>query len=60
MQQVDNTLVISLDDPEEHNPILVEHIVAAGGAIQFVNELRHSLEDVYFALVENGGREVNA
>jgi ABC-2 type transport system ATP-binding protein len=58
MQQVDNTLVISLDEPEVQNPLLVERIVAAGGAIQFVNELRHSLEDIYFTLIENNGQEV--
>jgi ABC-2 type transport system ATP-binding protein len=51
LQQVDNSLVISLDEPEEQNPILVERIVAAGGKVQFVNELRHSLEDIYFTLV---------
>ncbi len=52
MEQVDNTLVISLDNPEEQNPILVERIVTAGGAVQFVNELSHSLEDIYFTLIE--------
>jgi ABC-2 type transport system ATP-binding protein len=57
MQQVDNTLLVSLDNPEEQNPILVERIVAAGGAVQFVNELRHSLEDVYFSLIEEGKQE---
>lgn len=55
MQQVDNKLLISLDNPEEQNPILVERIVAAGGAVQFVNELRHSLEDIYFTLLEEEG-----
>jgi len=57
MQQVDNTLLVSLDNPEEQNPILVERIVAAGGAVQFVNEVRHSLEDVYFSLIEEGEQE---
>ena len=57
MQQMDNTLVVSLDNPEEQNPILVERIVAAGGAVQFVNELRHSLEDIYFSLIEEGEQE---
>jgi ABC-2 type transport system ATP-binding protein len=57
MQQMDNTLVVSLDSPEEQNPILVERIVAAGGAVQFVNELRHSLEDIYFSLIEEGEQE---
>jgi ABC-2 type transport system ATP-binding protein len=50
--QADNSLIIGLDNPEEQNPILIEHIVAAGGAIQFVNELRHSLEDIYFTLLD--------
>jgi ABC-2 type transport system ATP-binding protein len=52
MQQEDSSLLISLDNPEEQNPILVERIVAAGGAVQFINELRHSLEDIYFTLME--------
>ena len=57
MQQVGNTLVISLDNPEEQNPILVERIVAAGGAVQFVNELRRSLEDIYFTLIQEETQE---
>jgi len=56
VQQVKDTLIVSLEDPEAHNPILVERIVAAGGAIQFVNELRHSLEDIYFTLIEEEGQ----
>lgn len=50
--QADNTLIISLDNPEQQNPILIERIVTAGGAIQFVKELRHSLEDIYFTLLD--------
>jgi ABC-2 type transport system ATP-binding protein len=57
MEQVDNTLFISLDNPEEQNPILVERIVTAGGAVQFVNELSHSLEDIYFTLIEEEDQE---
>ena len=57
MEQVDNALVISLDNPEEQNPILVERIVTAGGAIQFVNELSQSLEDIYFTLIEEEDQE---
>jgi ABC-2 type transport system ATP-binding protein len=47
---VDNKLVVTLDDPEAHNPDLVRALVAAGADIQFVGELRHSLEDVYLQL----------
>jgi ABC-2 type transport system ATP-binding protein len=54
LQQVDNTLVMRLDDPEMHNPVLVQEIVGAGGQIQFVNEVRHSLEDIYFTLMGDG------
>ncbi|UCC85801.1 MAG: ABC transporter ATP-binding protein [Anaerolineales bacterium] len=57
VQQIDNTLTISLDNPEEQNPVLVERIVAAGGAVQFVHELHHSLEDVYFSLIEESEQE---
>jgi len=55
LQQKENQLVLSLDNPEEQNPILIERIVAAGGAVQFVSEMRHSLEDVYFALIDDDG-----
>jgi ABC-2 type transport system ATP-binding protein len=57
MQQIDNTLMVRLENPEEQNPILVERIVAAGGAVQFVNEMRHSLEDIYFSLIEEDEQE---
>ena len=50
-QRVDHKLVLGLDDPETHNPTLVRLLVEAGADIQFVGELRHSLEDVYLSLV---------
>lgn len=50
---VDNKLVVSLDDPETHNPEIIRALVGAGADIQFVGELRHSLEDVYLQLVKN-------
>ena len=50
-QRVDNRLVLGLDDPETHNPTLVRLLVEAGADVQFVGELRHSLEDVYLSLV---------
>jgi len=58
VQQVENTLVIGLEEPEQQNPVLVERIVAAGGRVQFVNELRHSLEDIYFSLIQEGEQEL--
>ena len=53
VQAVDNKLVIGLDDPEADNPALVRRLVEAGAQIQFVGELRHSLEDVYLRLLDS-------
>ena len=48
---VDNKLLVTLDDPDQHNPEIIRILVGAGAEIQFVGELRHSLEDVYMQLV---------
>jgi ABC-2 type transport system ATP-binding protein len=50
---VDNKLVVTLDEPETHNPEIVRTLVGAGAHIQFVGELRRSLEDVYLQLVKS-------
>ena len=50
---VENKLLVTLDDPEAHNPQIVRLLVDAGADVQFVGELRHSLEDVYMQLVKN-------
>lgn len=50
---VENKLVVTLDEPETRNPEIVRSLVKAGADIQFVGELRHSLEDVYLQLVQN-------
>ena len=50
---IDNKLMVNLDDPETHNPEIIRVLVGAGAEIQFVGELRHSLEDVYLQLVKN-------
>jgi len=52
VQMVDNKLVVTLDDPEAHNPEIVRTLVGMAADIQFVGELRHSLEDVYLRLVQ--------
>jgi ABC-2 type transport system ATP-binding protein len=50
---VENKLLVNLDDPETNNPEIIRALVGAGADIQFVGELRHSLEDVYLQLVKN-------
>lgn len=49
---VDSKLIVTIDDPEEHNPDIVRLLVGAGVGIQFVGELRTSLEDVYLHLIK--------
>lgn len=52
-EAAENKLVLSLDDPETHNPDIIRALVGAGADIQFVGELRYSLEDVYLQLVKD-------
>lgn len=49
--QVDNKLIVGLENPELSNPGLIRQLVEMGIEIQFVGELRRSLEDVYLELV---------
>lgn len=47
----DNKLILDIDTPEKDNPEVVRTIVEAGGNIQYVTELRSTLEDVYLKLI---------
>lgn len=49
---IENKLVVTLDEPENRNPDVVRSLVSMGADVQFVGELRHSLEDVYLQLVK--------
>jgi ABC-2 type transport system ATP-binding protein len=55
---LEDKLVVTLDDPEAQNPLLVTALVGAGAQVRFVGELRRSLEDVYLHLV-NPQKEAN-
>jgi ABC-2 type transport system ATP-binding protein len=46
-----DTLTLSLDNPDEQNPILVQALTEAGAAIRYVEPCEHSLEDVYLHLL---------
>jgi ABC-2 type transport system ATP-binding protein len=50
---VENKLLVTLEDAESQNPEIIRALVNAGAKIQFVGELRHSLEEVYLQLVKN-------
>lgn len=47
----DGQIVVALDDPDNQNPQIVRALVEAGADVQYVGELRHSLEEVYFKLI---------
>jgi ABC-2 type transport system ATP-binding protein len=48
---VENKLLLTLDEPERNNPEIIRRLVTAGAEVQFVGELRHSLEDIYLQLL---------
>ncbi len=50
---VENKLVVNLDEPETRNPEVIRVLVRVGADVQFVGELRHTLEDVYLQLVKD-------
>ncbi len=47
----DGQLILGLSDPDNQNPLIVRALVEAGADVQYVSELRHSLEEVYFKLI---------
>jgi ABC-2 type transport system ATP-binding protein len=53
----EGVLSVSLDDPDEQNPALVEALVRAGAQIRAVEPMTHSLEEVYLELIEGNGQE---
>ena len=52
VEQLENCLRISLKDPETDNPQIIRTLVENGASVQFVEEEEHSLEEVYFDLLE--------
>jgi len=49
----DDCLLVTLDNPDEQNPQLVQALVTAGARIRFVEPIAHSLEEVYLELIED-------
>ncbi len=47
----DNKLILDMDNPEKDNPSLIRAIVGSEGNIQYVTELKSTLEDVYLKLI---------
>jgi ABC-2 type transport system ATP-binding protein len=55
VRREENRILVDLDDPEGKNPALVAALAGAGADIEYVTELRRTLEDVYLKLVGRGG-----
>ncbi|MFQ5883804.1 MAG: ATP-binding cassette domain-containing protein [Thermoplasmata archaeon] len=47
----DDSLLIDLTKPEDENSAVAEAIIRSGGEIQFMSELKHTLEEVYLELI---------
>ncbi len=52
-EAIENKLVLKLADPETENPAIVRILVEASADIQFVGEIRRSLEDIYLQIVRD-------
>jgi ABC-2 type transport system ATP-binding protein len=52
LEEGEGRLTVDLSDPEAENPLLVNCLVGLGAEIQFVTEVRQSLEEVYLTLME--------
>ncbi len=52
VMEKEGKLLVALDDPERDNPTIVRTLVEAGAEVQFVGELRRSLEDIYLKLIK--------
>lgn len=57
IEAIENKLLVAVDDPETHNPEMIRLLVNSGQNIQFVGELRHSLEEIYLQLVNQAEEE---
>ena len=44
-------LLVELEHPDRDNPLVVKTLVENGAQIEFVNELKHGLEDIYLRLI---------
>lgn len=52
-RSLENRLLVGLDNPEEQNPVIIRKLVEVGAAVQFVGEIRHSLEDIYLQMIHD-------
>ena len=51
VEQLENKLVVALASPEKTNPLITRLLVEQGADIQFIGEVRQSLEQVYLEML---------
>jgi len=52
----DGKMLVDLDNPDERNQVIIAELARAGASIQYVYELKRSLEDVYMKLIKGEAR----
>jgi ABC-2 type transport system ATP-binding protein len=57
VELLENKLVISMSEPEINNPVITRLLVEQGADIQFIGEVRQSLEQIYLEML-HGESEV--
>lgn len=53
VEAVENKLVVSLDEPEKLNPVITRALIDAQADIQFIGEIKQSLERVYLEMIRS-------
>ena len=51
VEQLDKKLVVSMAEPERINPVITRLLVEQGADIQFIGEVRQSLEQIYLEML---------
>ena len=60
VEGVDQKIVVTLDEPEKLDPEIIRLLVKLGADIEFVGELRHSLEEIYIQTMQESQEEETA
>ncbi|MDH7509203.1 MAG: ABC transporter ATP-binding protein [Methanomassiliicoccales archaeon] len=51
VRENENTIAVDVENPENDNPLIVRSLINVGAEVEFVEELRRGLEEIYLRLV---------
>jgi len=51
VKEAEGKLLVELENPDRNNHLIVKALVDKGAQVEYVNELKHGLEDIYLRLV---------